>query len=63
MVSSNSLLIAQKSNIPADEYHRLHTISTNKCNFCNGFMTTGDDEAAGICSTCYWDNIETFERN
>ena len=52
-------------NLPAtmqartpEEAARLDETSKIKCPVCNKPMTVGDEEAAGICGSCYWDKLQ-----
>ncbi|KKN98815.1 hypothetical protein LCGC14_0140560 [marine sediment metagenome] len=41
------------ADISDEESKRLNSPSGRKCPVCTKEMTTGDNEAAGICSRCY----------
>lgn len=45
------------------EARRLKTLSNVKCKGCNKLMTNGELESAGICSNCYFKELEEQNEN
>lgn len=40
-----------------DEFDRLSTSASHCCPNCDGSLTIGEDEAAGLCSDCYYAGV------
>ncbi len=49
----SSLQVYEKSVEPA-EYQRLRSLADHSCPECSGPIHTGEVEAAGICTNCYF---------
>lgn len=47
-------LVAVASSLSAEEEAYLATECSHCCPNCDGPITQGDDDAAGICNDCYW---------
>jgi hypothetical protein len=43
-----------KQHISDEECARLNAVACHCCPNCDGPITVGEDESAGVCTTCYY---------
>ena len=53
-----SLPVMSMRVLDQDEEDRLSMLASHNCPNCDGDITIGEDQSAGVCTNCYFGGLE-----